>query len=183
MVCYSRVRIEFATLSGFEVITTCSPHNFDLVKSYGAVHVYDHNSSSTIREIQSVTGGKLGYAVDCISTPRPQTSARPSSVLVESIRVLAWRAHLARISPPYQTLGWSFLGEPWDLGGQRQPASQEDFEHSMAFAELNERLLMEGKIRPHPVEVRDGGLAVVPEGMTDLKAKNISGRKLVVGVD
>ena len=81
----------------------------------------------------------------------------------------------------YQTIGYSFLGEPWvDWGGQNQPASREDFEYSVAFAELSERLLADRKLRPHPVEVRHGGLAAVPQGIEDLRAKRISGRKLVV---
>lgn len=31
--------IQLAKVAGYKVITTCSPHNFDLVKALGADHV------------------------------------------------------------------------------------------------------------------------------------------------
>ena len=44
--------IQFARLSGFRVLTTCSPHNFDLVKEYGAHEAYDYHDLD--KETQSV---------------------------------------------------------------------------------------------------------------------------------
>jgi len=43
--------IQLAKAAGFEVITTCSPGNFDYVKSIGADKVFDYNSPSATDDI------------------------------------------------------------------------------------------------------------------------------------
>ena len=58
--------IQFAKASGFRVITTCSPKNFDLVKSYGADEAYDyHDIEKCTEEIQKSVGDDLYYAYIC----------------------------------------------------------------------------------------------------------------------
>jgi hypothetical protein len=52
----------------------------------------------------------------------------------------------------------------------------------MGFAEVAERLLNEGKVRPHPAELRQGGLDAFPQAVEDLRNKKVSGKKLVVTV-
>jgi NADPH:quinone reductase-like Zn-dependent oxidoreductase len=44
--------IQLAAIYGFNVITTCRPHNADLVQSYGANHVFDYNDPSVIEKIK-----------------------------------------------------------------------------------------------------------------------------------
>lgn len=43
--------IQLAKAAGFEVITTCSPRNFDYVKSLGADKVFDYNSPSVTDDL------------------------------------------------------------------------------------------------------------------------------------
>jgi len=50
--------IQFAKLSGFEVLTTCSPSNFDYVKSLGADKVFDYNSPTCAADIRKYTDNK-----------------------------------------------------------------------------------------------------------------------------
>ena len=80
-----------------------------------------------------------------------------------------------------RTLGYSFLNEPYDwLDGRVVPASRAAFEEARDFAVLAERLLKLKIVRPHPVEVRAGGLeGVMREGLLELRAGRVSGRKLV----
>jgi NADPH:quinone reductase-like Zn-dependent oxidoreductase len=60
--------IQFAKLSGFRVITTCSSRNFDLVKSYGADEAYDyHDIEKCTKEIKQSVGNELHYAYICVS--------------------------------------------------------------------------------------------------------------------
>src|SRR5262245_28814701 len=59
--------IQFAKLSGLTVVATCSPRNFDYVKSLGADAVFDYNSPTAIDDIRAFTDGKLRLAWDCIS--------------------------------------------------------------------------------------------------------------------
>lgn len=43
--------IQLATASGYEVFTTCSPRNFDLVKRLGAAQAFDYNSKTCVTDI------------------------------------------------------------------------------------------------------------------------------------
>ncbi|KAI1179081.1 GroES-like protein [Nemania sp. FL0916] len=45
--------IQMATAAGYEVITTCSPRNFDYVKSLGAVKAFDYNDPNVIEKVAS----------------------------------------------------------------------------------------------------------------------------------
>jgi NADPH:quinone reductase-like Zn-dependent oxidoreductase len=59
--------IQLAKVAGYKVITTASPHSFDLVKSYGADHVVDyHNIDKAIEEVQSTTSGGVTGGLECI---------------------------------------------------------------------------------------------------------------------
>lgn len=59
--------IQFAKLSGLKVITTCSPKNFELVKSLGADEAYDYRDARVSQKIREATENKLTKAVDCVS--------------------------------------------------------------------------------------------------------------------
>lgn len=50
--------IQLAVASGLEVITTCSPKNFELVKSLGASQAFDYNSKTVIKDIIAAFKGK-----------------------------------------------------------------------------------------------------------------------------
>jgi NADPH:quinone reductase-like Zn-dependent oxidoreductase len=45
--------IQLATLVGHKVVTTCSPHNFDLVKSYGAVAACDYHPPDALNQMKT----------------------------------------------------------------------------------------------------------------------------------
>jgi NADPH:quinone reductase-like Zn-dependent oxidoreductase len=49
-------------------ITTCSPHNFDLVQSYGAAAAFDYKQPDCSEQIRAYTRNNLAYALDCITT-------------------------------------------------------------------------------------------------------------------
>lgn len=82
------------------------------------------------------------------------------------------------------TLAYTTSGEEFRLGtsGPVIPAKPEDYDHAEKFAELTSALLAEGKIKPHPSTVKDGGLAGVLEGLELLKDGKVSGEKLVYRV-
>jgi D-arabinose 1-dehydrogenase-like Zn-dependent alcohol dehydrogenase len=58
------------------------------------------------------------------------------------------------------------------------PAKPEDFEFCRDFVPIVERLVAEGKVKPHRLEVR-GGLGDINAGLKELKAGKVSGKKLV----
>jgi NADPH:quinone reductase-like Zn-dependent oxidoreductase len=59
--------IQFARLSGCQVITTCSPQNFAFVKALGAVEVFDYKEPDCAKNIREYTEDKLTRVLDCIS--------------------------------------------------------------------------------------------------------------------
>lgn len=62
--------IQLAKLAGYKVLTAASPHNFDLVKQYGADAVVDYKSGSTEQvgeQIRKLTNEALELALDCVS--------------------------------------------------------------------------------------------------------------------
>lgn len=53
---------------GYKVVTTASPHSFDLVKQYGADEVVDyHKGKEASEEIKKITGGGVSRGLDCIA--------------------------------------------------------------------------------------------------------------------
>jgi NADPH:quinone reductase-like Zn-dependent oxidoreductase len=177
--------LQFSRLSGFRTITTCSPHNISLVKSYGAEFVFDYNSPSSISEIKQLldrSGGEVRHCVDCIST---EASAKYCAEIIArggeySSIGLATSPRTDLIS--HQTLGYSFLGEEYTQFGVTHPANLEDLEFSTRFAEVAQALMANAKIKAHSLDVRDGGFEAVERGIADLRQKKVSGKKIVIRV-
>ncbi|KAJ5464825.1 uncharacterized protein N7458_000511 [Penicillium daleae] len=60
--------IQFAKLSGYQVLTTCSPHNFDLVRALGADAVFDYKDPESAAQIRKQTKNNLNLVVTALST-------------------------------------------------------------------------------------------------------------------
>ena len=50
--------IQLAVAAGYEVFTTCSPKNFDLVKKLGASQAFDYNSKTVVQDLTRAFSGK-----------------------------------------------------------------------------------------------------------------------------
>lgn len=174
--------IQFAKLSNYEVITTCSEGNSALCRSYGADHVFDYKDPDAPGQIKAIARNSLKICVDCISTEA--TAEFCAKVLspggkYSSINLSECPRDDVEL---VKTVGYTFLGEEYTFLGQVTPASSEDFEFSKAFAGMSEQLLKQRKIRSHPIDLRPGGLAAIPAALEELRAKRISGAKIVVRV-
>lgn len=75
------------------------------------------------------------------------------------------------------TLAYTATGEA--LTDYGRPASKEDFEFSVMFWKLTEKLLERGKLKVHAPRVRPNGLRGVLEGMQEMREGKVSGVKLV----
>lgn len=181
--------IQFAALSGYRVVTTCSPSNFEYVKSLGADAAFDYRSPTVVDDIKawSRDPDALTLAWDCIATgdaPLISVAAlsrtRPGHyrtlVRVEDEVV---RAVNDKVDNGLR-LGYTILGEPINKG-QPIPAIPEDYEFGKVFWELSRGLLAEGKIKAARTDVNRGGkgLEGVLVGLQELKAGKVSGVKLV----
>lgn len=58
--------LQLAVAAGYDVITTCSPRNFALVKKLGASEAFDYNSASVIKDIVAAFKGRtVAGAISC----------------------------------------------------------------------------------------------------------------------
>ena len=70
--------IQLLRLSGYKVVTTASPRNFDLVKSLGADAVFDYKDPEVVSKIKAATSDSISYAFDAISEGGSQTISAES---------------------------------------------------------------------------------------------------------
>lgn len=168
------------------MITTCSPRNFDYVKSLGADKWFDYNEPNVGAHIREYTQNKLKYAWDtvgeegsakiCAEALTSEAGAKYGSILPVKIP----REDVESTS----TLMYTVFGEEFKFGKDTVfPASSEDFEYTKKFIALTEKLLAEGKLKAHRVKVGADGLKGVVKGLEDMKAGKVSGQKLVYRVD
>lgn len=64
-------------------------------------------------------------------------------------------------------------------GGMEMPAKPQDFEFGKEHVTEAEGLLASGAVKPIRMDVRQGGLEKIQEGLDDLKNGRVSGKKIV----
>jgi NADPH:quinone reductase-like Zn-dependent oxidoreductase len=69
--------IQFAQLSGYTVLTTCSPHNFGLVRRLGADKTFDYKDPSSAAAIRACTNNKLKLVLTQYKSRRVRNTATP----------------------------------------------------------------------------------------------------------
>ncbi|KAL1893478.1 hypothetical protein Cpir12675_004086 [Ceratocystis pirilliformis] len=181
--------IQFAKLSGFKVITTCSPRNFDLVKALGADHVFDYNDAGSAAAIRQLTNDKLAYAWDTISKPETgrfcaealSTEGGKYSSLLPGVEDA-----IKEVNPRVQvdmSVFYAAFGEPFKLVAE-VPADMENYEFAKKIWSLSAGWLSEGKIKPSEVDLNRGGKGFegIFAGLDYLKNGNVSGAKLVYSI-
>ncbi|KAL2279291.1 hypothetical protein FJTKL_13501 [Diaporthe vaccinii] len=179
--------VQFAKLSGLEVITTCSPHNFTMVRDLGADAVFDYKSPNVGSNIRELTRNGLYHAFDCIST---DDSARicADALSDDTASTKPMYSALLYCAFPRKdvwvnvTVAQTIFGDSFtkpELGPEHFPADTGDYEFGQAFWKMAEGLLSEGKFKVHPSDARGGGLEGVLKGLEELKLGNVRGKKLV----
>ncbi|KAF6823441.1 zinc-binding oxidoreductase [Colletotrichum musicola] len=179
--------IQFAKLSKFEVITTCSAHNFGLMKYLGADHCVEYHSEGCDSQIRDIVRDRLTLAWDCISTAK---SARTCATVMSKARASHYSS-LLYINPSIlrrvnqkitctTTIGYTIFGERLQKETVVEPRP-EDYEYWLKFWAMSETLLRDRQIRPPPqlLNVGGSGLCGVLCGMNYLKKGQVSGAKLV----
>jgi hypothetical protein len=81
-------------------------------------------------------------------------------------------------------LPFDLKGELYDFKGQSYPARPELVEHAKRFLALAVIWWAKGKWKPHPANVKEGGLLGVLQGMRMMKQGKVpSGERWVYGVE
>lgn len=173
------------------MITTCSPHNFEYLRSLGADVLYDYHTEgdALAREIKTLTQNKLIHAWDCSPTPE---SARVCALAMSDTQKGLYSSlfpvdeeKVVRPANPLVatdwTMGYTASGESFTRAGRVFPAKPEDREYARMFWEFSAKLLAEGKVKVARTAVDRGGsgLEGVFKGLDDLKHGKVSGTKLV----
>ncbi|KAI0508527.1 putative zinc-binding oxidoreductase ToxD [Xylaria bambusicola] len=177
--------IQMANLSGYTVITTCSPRNFGFTRSLGASKAFNYKDPACGKKIRDYTNGRLKLAFDCISEGN---SARLCCEALADDDSGSRIVYLNPISHPRgnvessQVLAYTVNGEAFDKGTTHVSAAPEDLEFGKRFWELATELFAKKLITTHPSMICEGGLQGVIDGLDMLRAGKISRKKLVYRV-
>ncbi|KAJ5351915.1 hypothetical protein N7452_000889 [Penicillium brevicompactum] len=177
--------IQLASICGLNVITTCSPRNADLVRSYGAKHVFDYNDPDVIESISKAAPG-LQYVFDTIGN---KTSSSTSSRVFGNLQgnlctVRPGKANTEQVTANTHVtdvLVWTAFFKDHRYGEFHWPASQED--HDLA-SELFQNLpswLAQGRVKPNKTKVFHG-LDSVAQGFQEFRDGGVSAYKIVYEV-
>ncbi|KAL5335060.1 hypothetical protein BJX70DRAFT_390938 [Aspergillus crustosus] len=144
--------IQFAKLSGYRVLTTCSPHNVPLVRSLSADAVFDYRDPQSATAIQTQTSNRPGPVLDIISL---SSSAQYRDTAL-STQCGVYMALLPDVGIPRSNVADSFtvaytsIGEGLGLGqGQLFEASPAEFQFAERISELAQGLVDKRMVRAH----------------------------------
>jgi NADPH:quinone reductase-like Zn-dependent oxidoreductase len=139
------------------------------VKSRGADTAFDYHDPDCARNIKEHTKGKLHYVLDCISTEAsykliaealPETSDTPMQV-VTLLPTDAWPREDVTATAVF---AYTTFGKAFTKFGRDFPPIPSHFDFGVMFWKLSHDLLEAGKIKPHPVALRKGGLGAISDG-------------------
>jgi NADPH:quinone reductase-like Zn-dependent oxidoreductase len=167
--------ISYAKQAGYTVVSTSSPHNFELLKSLGADHIFDHSDSETVEKIRNLF--PIDYWFDTISLP---------STLTTILKILAPEGKPVTKANILLLLPLGMPGMPSLPDGvtaqmhrfsTHAPENADFSKWLLARDGFLERGIKKGVIKGVPAEVL-GGLDKVSDGI-DMLSKGVSAKKIV----
>ncbi|KAF5659931.1 zinc-binding oxidoreductase [Fusarium heterosporum] len=175
--------IQIAAIFGFKIITTCSPHSFDLVKSLGATHVFDYKDANVVKSIKDAAPD-LQYVFDTIGNKA--SSATASQAINENGGTLctvrpdkSFTEDVTKQTKVTPVLVWTAFNRVIQYKKAQFLASEEDYKLGVEFNEKLPGWIEQGKIKPNKPKVLPGGLDGVVKGFQEHRDGKISGYKLV----
>ncbi|CAH0051609.1 unnamed protein product [Clonostachys solani] len=178
--------IQLLRVAGYMPIVTCSPANNALCESYGAVACFDYRSSTCGADIREYTANNLVFVFDCVtdaSTMRMCYEAIGSSggryVTLEAITTVV--KYTRRDVRTDWLMTPTITGAPVEIpGSYGRPSTPEHRVFGAELFLLAEKLLKEGSIKNHPLDIKKGGLTEIPTYVNDLRIGNVRGKRMVV---
>lgn len=173
---------------GFIPVATCSPHNFNLVKTTGAEAAFDYNSPTCASDIREFTRNQLAYAADCITT------ADSMKICYESLGAEGGRyvaldsfpiaSHSRRAVRPSWVFAMSAFGSAVDwVAPYKCDPSPADRDFAAAWTREVAGLVRDGAVKPLRYRVIGETLEDVAKGLEELRSGRVSGMKLVCLID
>ncbi|PGH19027.1 hypothetical protein AJ79_00061 [Helicocarpus griseus UAMH5409] len=179
------VAIQLLKICGYEIITTCSPSNFELVKQYGADVVFDYHSPTCAADIKKYTKNGLKYVIDPFGEASTLTLCynaigRAGGIYCalehyqESLCTRKTVKHHFIMGPSVNGRG-VILPEPYGVA-----PDPELHEWSKEFYSVIQGLINDGSLKPLPIRRVEGSFEGILKGLDILKNKQVSGAKLIV---
>ena len=171
--------------AGYKPLVTCSPTNFALTKSRGAVASFDYTDPDCKDQIRRWTSDTLAHAVDCFGNASTMTLCY-SAIGDRGGKYVALEQYPRRLTIRRRdvkadwVLGWTLFGKEVKLGGTyRRDAMPEDLVFGKEWMSLIQPIV--GEVQPHPLEVveRKGIVGVLPR-LAALRRGEVRGKKVVV---
>ncbi|KAJ0124335.1 uncharacterized protein J7T55_005673 [Diaporthe amygdali] len=160
----------------------------DFVLSLGAAETFDYNSSTCGMEIRNYTKNNLKHVLDCV-TKDDSMKMCYEAIGSDGGKYVALEPFSTRIQYTRREVQaewqntWSLFGGPVKLSGvYGRPGHKHDRKFASVMFPMAERLIIDGQLKPHPVEVRVGGLESIMDGIEILRSGEVKGRKLVYQV-
>ncbi|KAF9693378.1 hypothetical protein EKO04_008818 [Ascochyta lentis] len=168
--------ISYAKQAGYTVISTSSKHNFNLLRSLGADHVFDHSDPATVDAIRDLF--PIDYWFDTISI-KP-TVSRILDILTPEGKPVT-KANILLLLP----LAWVGIDSVpegitthFHRFSTHSPENAEWRKHFLGPNGFMEQAIKSGVIRGVPPEVL-GGLDKVEAGINAVHS-GVSGKKIVI---
>ncbi|EIW60399.1 GroES-like protein [Trametes versicolor FP-101664 SS1] len=176
--------IQLAKVAGYNVATTASPRNFDLVKSLGADAAFDYRDQEVVAKIKQATGDSVTKALDAISDKDSQrisaevlAPAGGKVVLVSGPEPGATERKDVEFIP---VLIYTALGRAFDFGPTMHfPVLPEDRGQMTEFLKKVPQLVKDGAVRPPAIKLWEGGLEAIPNGLQYMREGKVSAEKIV----
>ncbi|KAF2108887.1 chaperonin 10-like protein [Lophiotrema nucula] len=167
--------VQLATKAGYEVLSTCSPGNFEIVRGLGAREVFDYLSPTVVQDIVSALQRKrIAGILDAVG------GAEAWKFCVEILKGVEGRKYIATVLPT------SSFAPSHDDGieiEQVQALSIKDTDVGKHVWEFLGKALEEGKYETAPEPLVAGrGLESLGKAV-DVMWEGVSARKVVVVLD
>ncbi|KAI0312303.1 dehydrogenase, partial [Amylostereum chailletii] len=165
--------VQFASLAGLTVYALAGARNFELIKSLGAKEVYDYKDPEAAAKIKAATGGKIVYAVDCIS------ELGSDKIISDALSddggkiacILPYKGTPKENITPIMSLAYDLVVD--------RPGSPSYLANGPTYAKLISDLLAGGKLKPSPILVMPKGLESVADGFKYMMDGKVSAQKVI----
>ena len=167
-------------------MVTCSLANNALCESYGATACFDYHSPTCSADIRVHTDNSLRYVLDCVTDAATVEmcygaigSSGGNYVALDAIATTV--KYTRRDVRADWFLADAIMGDGVHmLGTYGRPPSPEHREFGKVLFGLADNWLREGKIKYHPLDVQQGGLADLPKYLDDMKFGKVHAKKRVM---
>ncbi|OCF36542.1 enoyl reductase [Kwoniella heveanensis CBS 569] len=184
--------VPLAKSLGYKVLAVCSPHSFDLVKSYGADEVVDyHDKDAAVAKAKKITGGGVEKAFDTISEGESwKITAAMMGEKGKRLNIILMppsEEERKKYAPGIEiewTLMYTLHGREFNFTPRKPepmiiPAKPEDAAFGAKVYERTPEFYTKYNVKPNPVDLREEGLDGVSDGFKHMKEGKVSGKKLV----